>query len=701
MRRFNTTAVLVLVTLMFISTSSAQQTPTTSVPNLIRYSGTLKDAQGAALVSTAPVGVIFAIYNQQDGGAPVWQEMQNVTPDSSGQYSVILGSTTAAGLPDDLFSQQEQRWLGVQVQGQAEQARVLLVSVPYAFKAHEADTLGGLPPSAFVKAPPSDEISGTTAKPLILTGTTSTSAQSKTSVLPSATVPVVAGNPCPSTALNPGVAVLPIFTTLGTTSDLLCDSVISQSGLASGANVGVGTKNPGATLDVNGAVNTNQYYEIGLTPALRVGNMSVYVGANAGPTTLKLSTEETFVGFSAGNASNGFGNFANTYIGFDSGAVNTTGHQNTYVGSFSGHNSTNGFQNTLIGDTAGGGNPGNRNVMLGFEVGINDVGGNDNINIWNPGANESNTIRIGFPYSTTNCFGQYMPPCGQTNTYIAGIYNVPLSPGYQQVIIDSTGHLGSTASITGGVTGNCATVNYIAKWTGNMQIGCSSITELANTNVGIGPGTTNPQRQLEVNGDITAGVFLGSTKYHYQITGQTVLSVDGLFNVLLGVGPSSAGSQNTLLGAQAGAANTGTNNMFSGNFAGAANTSGSNNTFSGAAAGQSNTTAPFNTFIGYAAGADNTTLNSVMGQMNTFIGAFAGELNTTGQDDTYLGYTAGWGSITGTDNTYVGYAAGNNNAAGNENIMIGTAAGDLRPEATISLWAIYPALTTQVAATFI
>jgi len=162
MRRFSTVAVFVLVTLLFVSTGSAQQTPTTSVPSLIRYSGTLKDVQGAALASTAPVGVTFAIYDQQDGGAAVWQETQNVAPDSNGQYSVILGSTTAAGLPDDLFSQQEQRWLGVQVQGQEEQARVLLVSVPYAFKAHEADTLGGLSASAFVRSSSSASGGGST-----------------------------------------------------------------------------------------------------------------------------------------------------------------------------------------------------------------------------------------------------------------------------------------------------------------------------------------------------------------------------------------------------------------------------------------------------------------------------------------------------------------------------------------------------------
>ena len=140
MSRLRTSITLALTFLFVVSICSAQQVSTTAVPNLIRYSGALKDAQGA-VPSATPVGVIFAIYKQQDGGAPVWQETQNVTPDANGQYSVVLGSTTATGLPGDLFAQQEQRWLGVQVQGQAEQVRVLLVSVPYALKAVEADKL--------------------------------------------------------------------------------------------------------------------------------------------------------------------------------------------------------------------------------------------------------------------------------------------------------------------------------------------------------------------------------------------------------------------------------------------------------------------------------------------------------------------------------------------------------------------------------
>ena len=151
MRRFVTFLAVAMSIVLPAHSGFAQQASITTVPNLIRYGGIVKDAQGAPL-SSSTVGVTFAIYRQQDGGAPIWMETQNVTTDAAGNYSVLLGSTTATGLPGDLFSQQEQRWLGVQVQGQAEQPRVMMVSVPYAFKAHEAETLGGKSVSDFVLA---------------------------------------------------------------------------------------------------------------------------------------------------------------------------------------------------------------------------------------------------------------------------------------------------------------------------------------------------------------------------------------------------------------------------------------------------------------------------------------------------------------------------------------------------------------------
>jgi hypothetical protein len=94
----------------------------------------------------------FALYQEAEGGAPVWQEVQNVTLDAQGRYGVLLGSTSTEGLPLEIFAGGEAHWLGVQVEGGKEGPRILLVSVPYALKAADAETLGGKPLSEFVLA---------------------------------------------------------------------------------------------------------------------------------------------------------------------------------------------------------------------------------------------------------------------------------------------------------------------------------------------------------------------------------------------------------------------------------------------------------------------------------------------------------------------------------------------------------------------
>jgi hypothetical protein len=127
------------------------QTPTetpSALPRLVRFSGTAKDLSGNTAAGVT--GITFALYAEQTGGAPLWQETQNVIVDSHGHYTALLGSTTSEGLPADLFNSEQAHWVGVQVEGQAEQPRVLLVSVPYALKASDADTLGGKPASAYL-----------------------------------------------------------------------------------------------------------------------------------------------------------------------------------------------------------------------------------------------------------------------------------------------------------------------------------------------------------------------------------------------------------------------------------------------------------------------------------------------------------------------------------------------------------------------
>src|SRR5580692_11227079 len=133
-------------------TQNTANSTAVSVPHLIKFSGAVKDEAGAP--KTGVVGITFAFYKDQQGGAPLWLETQNVQADATGRYTVMLGATKPEGLPMEFFSSNEARWVGVQPQGQNEQPRVLLVSAPYALKASDAETLGGKPASAFVLSAP-------------------------------------------------------------------------------------------------------------------------------------------------------------------------------------------------------------------------------------------------------------------------------------------------------------------------------------------------------------------------------------------------------------------------------------------------------------------------------------------------------------------------------------------------------------------
>jgi hypothetical protein len=274
MRRFTMSLSATFFTiLLLVSSGIAQQAATTTVPNLIRYGGVLKDAQGAPLSSTT-VGITFAIYKQQDGGAPVWMETQSVATDAGANYSALLGSTTASGLPGDLFSQEEQRWLGVQVEGQAEQQRVLLVSVPYAFKAHEAETLGGRSVSDFVLTESaSAAVNGNTASP----------ASSST-----------ANNPATTAGVNKGAASDGPTNFSGSTTDQIVG--VTQTGTGAGVNasaptkgvVGTATATTGTAIGVEGGSAGSGGYGV-------YGNVTSATGATVGVKGNSQSTTGTGV----------------------------------------------------------------------------------------------------------------------------------------------------------------------------------------------------------------------------------------------------------------------------------------------------------------------------------------------------------------------------------------------------------------------
>jgi trimeric autotransporter adhesin len=150
-------SVLIVATLLLALspsglTQNTANSPAVTVPHLMKFSGVVKDEAGAP--KTGIVGVTFAFYKDQQGGAPLWLETQNVQADANGRYTAMLGATKPDGLRMEFFSSNEARWVGVQPQGQNEQPRVLLVSAPYALKASDAETLGGRPASAYVLSTP-------------------------------------------------------------------------------------------------------------------------------------------------------------------------------------------------------------------------------------------------------------------------------------------------------------------------------------------------------------------------------------------------------------------------------------------------------------------------------------------------------------------------------------------------------------------
>jgi hypothetical protein len=109
------------------------------VPQLMNYQGVLKDGGGTPIDGT--VSVVFAIYDASTGGTALWSETQSVSV-TGGLFNVLLGSATA--LPASVFSTDAVRWLGVKVGSDPEMTpRQRLVSVSYAFKAEDADALGG------------------------------------------------------------------------------------------------------------------------------------------------------------------------------------------------------------------------------------------------------------------------------------------------------------------------------------------------------------------------------------------------------------------------------------------------------------------------------------------------------------------------------------------------------------------------------
>ncbi|MBV9573757.1 MAG: hypothetical protein JOY93_06855, partial [Acidobacteriales bacterium] len=249
MNSFRICLVTALMGALLVPIAPAQQdtvtpqvsgTPAASatVPRLIRMRGSLVENSGKPVVGQA--NVQFSLYRDQAGGPALWQETQSVQLDATGHYEALLGATSQEGLPLSVFTSGEARWLGVQVEGQPEQPRVLLLSVAYALKAADAETLGGKPASAYMLAGSQNVFMAV--------------AQPNSSVKPSGAMPftpMYGGGGKPAT---PCTTVSADGT--GTANQVVkftdaCD-IQNSAIFESGGNVGIGNTSPAGVLDVSG-----------------------------------------------------------------------------------------------------------------------------------------------------------------------------------------------------------------------------------------------------------------------------------------------------------------------------------------------------------------------------------------------------------------------------------------------------------------
>ena len=100
---------LFCATVLHAQPTQPATTSLTAVPKLVRVSSSFHPVNGSA--PAAVESVTLSIYAEEAGGTALWQETQNVSVESDGHYSVLLGSTRYEGLSQELFASGEPRWL--------------------------------------------------------------------------------------------------------------------------------------------------------------------------------------------------------------------------------------------------------------------------------------------------------------------------------------------------------------------------------------------------------------------------------------------------------------------------------------------------------------------------------------------------------------------------------------------------------------
>ncbi|MGA9898829.1 MAG: tail fiber domain-containing protein, partial [Terriglobales bacterium] len=516
-------------------------------------------------------------------------------------------------------------------QGQDEQPRVMLLAVPYALKAGDATTIGGLPPSAFMLAAPGSSGPGDT---------------------PGNGAPIVN-----KTAVVSGSGTSD-FIPLWSSSTILSNSILFQSGTTS---IGINTTTPAATLDVNGGVIARGALQLPST-----GTATAQQGYNSQPMEMTSSVFSSGTGAAVPQNFQWQAEAVNNDTSNASGSLNLLFSQGSNQPSETGLNiASNGKITFVTGQTfPGTGNGTVTSVGSGAGLMGGPITGSGTLSIAPGGvtnamlANSSLTVTAG-----TDLTGGGLVALGGSTTLNLDTTQVPQLNTANTFTGNQTvnGNLSATGVVTGSsfqigsnlfAFGSIGNGNAFLGFAGNSN---SNNTGVSNTAVGGGALVLNTTGSSNTASGFEA-LFLNTTGSGNVVMGAGALSNNstGAFNTAIGfqaMYDNTVSGSNTAIGYQA---------LFSNS------TTGTQNTATGANTLAFNTTGSDNTANGWSALNANTT-----GGLNTAIGEGALQANTTGSDNVASGGAALAANTTGADNTASGVGALSTNTTGNDNVASG------------------------------
>ncbi|HUO29511.1 MAG TPA: hypothetical protein VMU80_09855 [Bryobacteraceae bacterium] len=582
---------------------------TATVPRLVQFAGTFHPP---ANTPGGPVGATFAIYAAQDGGTALWSEDQNVVLDAAGTYTVQLGATSNEGVPIQLFAAGEPRWLEVKFHLPEEVGlpRVLMVSVPYALKAADAETIGGLPPSAFALATaPAKAVDGAAV-----------SSQPDAMASPAVSGTGVTG-------------YVPLWTN---SSGALGDSVLFQSGSGSTAKIGINTATPASALDVKGASTVR-----GTLSLPSIGAATTSAGTNSQALSLAASAFNTGTGTAASQ------NFRLQAEPIGNDTANTSGMLDLLYAQGSNTPAETGLKIQS-------------NGQIEFAAGQTF-----------PGAGTGSVTSVG---SGAGLTGGPITSSGSLSIATGGVVNTMLANPSLTVAPGTGLTGGGSVALGGSTTLNLDTtkvpqLNAANTFTGNQTVNgnLSATGVVSGSSYQIGSNLFGFGSYTNGNAFVGFAGNANTSGLYNTATGVLALTTNttGWSNTATGTGAlqnNTTASGNSAFGYYALQGNsTGVNNTASGLEALFSNTEGFSNTAYGYSALLNNTTGDYNNAIGVSALNSNTT-----GIGNTAVGQGAGYYITTGAYNTFVGYGAssnlpgannaaafGWNAVVNEDNALV------------------------------------------------